>query len=186
MRGVKTRLSVKIELWVLVPVCVMLLSASAGAAYIYSPSQVSPVATITTAQIAAILNQTAPTTPQFPAVEQYQQMTTTDATSAVENLAPLKVVQTDDAAHRYLGVFHNQVTTTKFATYAAYSTDLVHWHTLGAIDHVAVGEYVLPADDRHGRRPRRRLPCLAERSSRRQRRLRLEDRSQKVALDSKV
>ena len=101
----------------------------AEAAYDYNISQIAPVY-LTMTQIAAILNHTAPNTPYLNA---YQQTTTTDATGAIVLLAPVKVVKTDDPNHPYLGVFHNQVTTTKFATYAAYSLDLGKWHTLGSI-----------------------------------------------------
>ena len=114
----------------------------AEAAYDYNISQIAPV-NLTMTQIAAILNHTAPSAdaPNKPYLNAYQQTTTTDATGAIVLLAPVKVVQTDDPNHPYLGVFHNQVTTTKFATYAAYSLDLFKWHTLGAIDDVALNEY---------------------------------------------
>ena len=114
----------------------------AEAAYDYNISQIAPV-NLTMTQIAAILNHTAPSAdaPNTPYLNAYQQTTTTDATGAIVLLAPVKVVQTDDPNHPYLGVFHNQVTTTKFATYAAYSLDLFKWHTLGAIDDVALNEY---------------------------------------------
>lgn len=117
--------------------------SQAEAAYNYATSQISPVA-LTMRQLAAIMNQTATTTPYL---DLYQQ-TTTDATGAVASLAPLKVVQTDDPAHPYLGVFHNPVTPAKFAAYAAYSTDLAHWRTLGQIDDVAAGEYGAQPDIR--------------------------------------
>jgi hypothetical protein len=117
------------------------LPRAAYAAYDYNASQISPVSTLTMAQVAAILNQDHSGAPNTPYLDAYQQTTITDGTNALASLAPLKVVQTDDAAHPYLGVFHNQVTTTKFATYAAYSSDLNAWHTIGTIDNVAAGEY---------------------------------------------
>jgi hypothetical protein len=117
--------------------CAGLSPREAQAAYDYNVSQIAPVG-LTMMQVAAILNHTAPNTPYLDA---YQQTTTTDATGAIASLAPLKVVQTDDPNHPYLGVFHNQVTTTKFATYAAYSLDLRTWHTIGSIDNVAGNEY---------------------------------------------
>ena len=43
------------------------------------------------------------------------------------------MVPTDDPAHRYLGVFHNQINVTLFATYLGYSADLRIWYTLGEI-----------------------------------------------------
>jgi hypothetical protein len=58
------------------------------------------------------------------------------------------MVQTDDRAHPYLGVFHDPVSERQFATYAAYSTDLVHWHTLVIVDDVAAGEYESQPDIR--------------------------------------
>jgi hypothetical protein len=77
--------------------------------------------------IAAILNETAPNPPYFVAY----QLTTTDADNTKAGLEPLKVVPTDDAAHPYLGVFHNPINTTQFATYLGYSSNLKAWHTLG-------------------------------------------------------
>jgi hypothetical protein len=59
------------------------------------------------------------------------QLTTTDANNTKTGLAPLKVVPTDDTAHPYLGVFHNQINTTQFATYLGYSSNLSAWHTIG-------------------------------------------------------
>jgi hypothetical protein len=116
---------------------------AAGAAFNYNPSQISPVA-LTMPQVAAILNQTATTTPYL----DLYQLDTVDATGATASLAPLKVAQTRDPAHPYLGVFHDPVTSTKFATYAAYSTDLAHWHTLGRIDDVEAGDYGAQPDIR--------------------------------------
>ncbi len=81
------------------------------------------------AEIAAILNETTPNPPYLVAY----QLTTTDANNTKTGLAPLKVVPTDDGAHPYLGVFHNQINPTQFATYLGYSNDLSTWHTLGQI-----------------------------------------------------
>jgi hypothetical protein len=81
------------------------------------------------AEIAAILNETAPNRPYLVAY----QLTTTDANDTKTGLAPLKVVPTDDGAHPYLGVFHNQINTTQFATYLGYSSNLSAWHTIGQI-----------------------------------------------------
>jgi len=81
------------------------------------------------AQLAAILNETAPNKPYLAAY----QLTTTDAHGAIASAAPLKVAPTDDPAHPYLGVFHNPINTTQFATYLGYSNDLKTWHTLGEI-----------------------------------------------------
>ncbi len=81
------------------------------------------------ADIAAILNETAPNRPYLVAY----QLATTDANNTKAGAAPLKVVPTDDPAHPYLGVFHNPINTSQFATYLGYSTDLSAWHTLGQI-----------------------------------------------------
>lgn len=108
-----------------------------AASYEYIAPQVAPpvASGLSTDRIAAILNQDVP--PVANEIDAYQQMTVTDATMSMASLAPLKVVQTPLADHPYLGVFHNQVTSTKFASYAAYSRDLITWHTLGAIDDIA-------------------------------------------------
>lgn len=116
-------------------VCVALWSGAACAEYRLAASQVSPV-DVSMGRLAAILDQAA----GRPYLDAYQQ-TTTDARGTVSSLAPVKIVQTDDPAHRYLGVFHAQVTPTRFATYAAYSNDLANWHTLGSIDNTAAGDY---------------------------------------------
>ncbi len=102
-----------------------------SASYDYVAPQVAPpiAATLGTTDIAAILNETAP---QKPYVIAYQ-LTTTDANNNIAGAAPLKVVPTDDALHPYLGVFHNQINSTQFATYLGYSTDLRVWHTIGQI-----------------------------------------------------
>ena len=112
------------------------LSPRAGqaATYDYMAPQVAPpiASGLSMDQIAAILNQTAPNPPYLDA---YGQTTTNDATRSTAGLAPVKVVQTADSAHPYLGVFHSLVTN-KFSTYLAYSLDLDTWHTLGAIDDI--------------------------------------------------
>jgi hypothetical protein len=81
------------------------------------------------AEVAAILNKTAPNPPYLVAY----QLTTTDAKGTLAGAAPLKVVPTDDPIHPYLGVFHNQINFTQFATYLGYSADLRIWCTLGEI-----------------------------------------------------
>jgi hypothetical protein len=124
------------RIWAAAVLCLALSSGEAGAAYDYSVSQISPVP-LTMAQIAAIFNQIATSNPYLDAYHQ----TTTDAAGVTLGLTPAKVVQSDDEVHPYLAVFHHPATPVKFATYAAYSTDLVNWHTLGAIDDVAAGEY---------------------------------------------
>ncbi len=102
-----------------------------SATYDYVAPQVAPTiaANLGTADIAAILNETAPNKPYLVAY----QLTTTDANNNLAGAAPLKVVQTDDSLHPYLGVFHNQINSTQFATYLGYSTDLRVWHTIGRI-----------------------------------------------------
>ena len=102
-----------------------------GAAYDYVAPQVAPpvAANLGMADIAAILNETAPNPPYFIAY----QLTTTDANNNLAGAAPLKVVPANDAQHSYLGVFHNQINSTQFATYLGYSSDLRVWHTIGQI-----------------------------------------------------
>jgi len=80
------------------------------------------------AGIAAILNEQV----AKPYLVAYQ-LTTRDANGAIAGLAPLKVVPTNDPEHPYLGVFHDQINATRFATYLGYSTNLRTWHTLGQI-----------------------------------------------------
>src|SRR5260370_22445117 len=93
-----------------------------SATYDYVAPQVAPTiaANLGTADIAAILNETAPNKPYLVAY----QLTTTDANNNLADAAPLKVVQADDSLHPYIGVFHNQITSTHFATDLSYSTDL--------------------------------------------------------------
>jgi hypothetical protein len=132
------------------------LSPRAGQAanYDYMAPQVAPpvASGLSTDQIADILNQNVAQVPDE--IDAYQQTTVTDATGSIASLAPLKVVQTPLSDHPYIGVFHNQVTSTKFATYAAYSLDLKTWHTLDAIDDVANQDFgsqpdirILPDDN---------------------------------------
>ncbi len=102
-----------------------------AAIYDYVVPQVAPpiAANLGTADIAAILNETAPNRPYLVAY----QLTTTDANNNLAGAAPLKVVPTDNSLHPYLGVFHNQINSTQFATYLGYSSDLRVWHTIGQI-----------------------------------------------------
>ena len=102
-----------------------------AATYDYAAPQVAPSTAnnLGMADIAAILNETAPNPPYLVAY----QLTATDATNTKASAAPLKIVPTDDAAHPYLGVFHNQINTTQFATYLGYSNNLSAWHTIGQI-----------------------------------------------------
>jgi hypothetical protein len=124
------RLLTPIAAVVLVNFAVQPLTAR-SASYDYAAPQVAPpvAATLSTQDIAAILNETAPNKPYFVAY----QLKTTDANNKIAGAAPLKVVPTDDASHPYLGVFHNQINSTQFATYLGYSTDLRVWRTIGQI-----------------------------------------------------
>jgi hypothetical protein len=101
------------------------------AAFDYVVPQIAPPTAnqLSMAQLVDIFNETAPNPPYLVAY----QLTTTDAQGTIAGAAPLKVVPTDDPAHPYLGVFHNQINTTQFATYLGYSTDLRVWRTLGEI-----------------------------------------------------
>jgi hypothetical protein len=105
--------------------------AKEAATYDYVAPQVAPqvVSGLSMAQLAAILNETAPNPPYLVAY----QLTTTDSQGTVAGAAPLKVVPTDDPIHPYLGVFHNSINLSQFATYLGYSSDLKAWHTLGEI-----------------------------------------------------
>jgi hypothetical protein len=109
--------------------------AKEAATYDYVAPQVAPptASGLSMAQLTAILNETAPNPPYLVAYR----LTTTDSRGTVAGAAPLKVVPTDDSMHPYLGVFHNPINTTQFATYLAYSSDLKAWHTLGEIDRPA-------------------------------------------------
>ena len=115
---------------VLVNVAVQPLAAR-SATYDYAAPQVAPsiAATLETPQIAAILNETAPNKPYLVAY----QLKSTDANNNAAGAAPLKVVPTDNSLHPYLGLFHNQINSTQFATYLGYSSDLRVWHTIGQI-----------------------------------------------------
>ena len=130
MRAANKRLPNVIVAVVLVNLAVQRLPAR-SASYDYAAPQVAPsvAASLGTTEIAAILNETAPNKPYLVAF----QVTTTDANNNIAGAAPLKVVPTDDASHPYLGVFHNQINSTQFATYLGYSTDLRVWHTIGQI-----------------------------------------------------
>jgi hypothetical protein len=130
-RGYRTAAAAAALLWL------ALWSGAAWARYDFTASQTSPV-TLTEAQLAAILNQRATTTPYLDA---YNQTVTEEASGRSAGLAPVKVVQTDDRNHPYLGVFHAQVMPDRFAAYAAYSRDLVRWQVLGAIDNIAAGGF---------------------------------------------
>jgi hypothetical protein len=130
MLAANTRFPSAIAAVVLVNLAVQPLTAR-SASYDYVAPQVAPsvAATLSTPDVAAILNETAPNKPYLVAY----QLTTTDANNNIAGAAPLKVVPTDDASHPYLGVFHNQINSTQFATYLGYSTDLRVWHTIGQI-----------------------------------------------------
>src|SRR5215469_3638571 len=105
--------------------------AKEAGGYDYVAPQVAPLVAsgLSMAQLAAILNETGPNQPYLAAY----QLTTTDAHGTVAGAAPLKIVPTDDSSHPYLGVFHNPINSTQFATYLGYSRDLKAWHTLGQI-----------------------------------------------------
>jgi hypothetical protein len=111
------------------------LPTAKAATYDYGAPQVAPsiAGDLGMADIAAILNETAPNRPYLVAY----QLTATGANDTKASAAPLKVVPTDDAAHPYLGIFHNQINTTQFATFLGYSSNLSAWHTLGQIHNPA-------------------------------------------------
>src|ERR1700724_183286 len=113
---------------VLVNLAVQPLTARSATCDYVAP-QVAPAtaATLRTAQIAAILNDTASNKPYLVAY----QLTTTDANNNVAGAAPLKVIPTDDSLTPYLGVFHNQINSTQFAKYLGSTHDLRVRHTNG-------------------------------------------------------
>src|SRR5215831_19312768 len=83
--------------------------AREGATYDYVAPQVAPASALpqlgSMAQIAAILNETAPPASNSDLPFALYQLTTVDeATQTVAGAAPLKVVQTDDTTHPYLAV----------------------------------------------------------------------------------
>jgi len=110
-----------------------------AATYDYVAPQVAPsiASSLTMAQIAAILNETASGQPNDPPFALFQVDTWDNATQTLASAAPLKVVQTDDSKHPYLGVFHNPINISQFATYLGYSADLKSWYTLGQIHSLA-------------------------------------------------
>jgi hypothetical protein len=107
------------------------LKAVSAQTYDYLPPQIAPpsASDLTMAEIAAILNETAPTPPYLVAYR----LETRDVYGNKMSAAPLKVIPTDDPDHPYLGVFHHPINSTQFATYLAYSTNLSVWYTLGEI-----------------------------------------------------
>jgi hypothetical protein len=128
-------LIVSLSLVVFLPIQSPLVEA---AGYDYVAPQIAPAAvadTLTTmGQIVAILNETAPpASAEDPPYALFQLTTWDEATQTRASAAPLKVVATDDARHPFLGVFHNPISTSQFATYLGYSADLKSWYTLGQI-----------------------------------------------------
>jgi hypothetical protein len=107
------------------------LPTAKAATYDYVAPQVAPSVAkdFGMADIAAILNETAANPPYLVVYR----LTTTDANNTKTGAAPLKVVPTDDPEHQYLGVFHNQINATQFATYLGYSRNLRAWRMLGQI-----------------------------------------------------
>jgi hypothetical protein len=103
----------------------------ACAAYTYNIEEIAPpvASNLTMQQIAAILNETGPNPPYLVAYA----LSATEANGTIVSAAPLKVVQTDDAACPYLGVYHNAINSTQFATYLGCSPDLNTWTERGAI-----------------------------------------------------
>jgi hypothetical protein len=106
-------------------------------AFDYVAPQVAPTSVLdqlgNMAQIAAIFNETAPGRKDDPPYALYQLTARDKPTQTLASAAPLKVVPTDDHSHPYLGVFHNQINRTQFATYLGYSADLRSWYVLGQI-----------------------------------------------------
>jgi hypothetical protein len=103
----------------------------AYAAFDYNIEQVAPPAAsqLNMSQIAAILNETVAN----PNAWEIFQLATTDSSGHQVSVAPLKVVQTDSTVCPYVGVYHNQINTTQFATYLGCSSDLATWSQVGQI-----------------------------------------------------
>src|SRR5260370_31348222 len=97
----------------------------------YNIEQIAPAiaSQLTMADIAAILNETVNNTSTWKVF----QAETTDASGHQVCVAPLKVVQTDSTVCPYIGVYHNQINTTQFATYLGCSSDLATWSQVGQI-----------------------------------------------------
>jgi hypothetical protein len=105
--------------------------ASAYAAFDYNIEQIAPAVAsqLTSADILAILNETA----NNPSSWEIFQLATTDASGQPVSVAPLKVVQTNSSVCPYVGVYHNQINITQFATYLGCSSDLTTWRQVGQI-----------------------------------------------------
>src|SRR5689334_13329027 len=103
----------------------------AYASFDYNIEQIAPEAAgqLTTADVAAILNETAGN----PAAWGIFQLSTTDANGHKVSVAPLKVVQTANTVCPYIGVYHNQIKPRQFATYLGCSSDLATWRQVGRI-----------------------------------------------------
>ena len=108
-----------------------LTAGRAYAGYTYNIEEIAPsvAGNLTMQQIAAILNETGPNAPYLVAYA----LSATEANGTVVSAAPLKVLQTDDADCPYLGVYHNAISSTKFATYLGCSSDLRTWTEHGAV-----------------------------------------------------
>jgi hypothetical protein len=103
----------------------------AYAAFDYNIEQIAPAVAsqLTMSDITAILNETV----SSPSSWEKFQLATTDASGRLVSVAPLKVVQSDRAACPYVGVYHNQINTSQFATYLGCSSDLANWSQMGQI-----------------------------------------------------
>jgi hypothetical protein len=106
-------------------------AAPADAADTYNIEEIAPsvASNLTMQQIAAILNESGPNAPSLVAYA----LTATEANGTVVSAAPIKVVQTDDPNCAYLGVYHNAISSTQFATYLGCSPDLRTWSERGAV-----------------------------------------------------
>jgi hypothetical protein len=105
------------------------------AAFTYPPLETAPpvAATLTEAQLVAILDESAPNTPY--ASVYGLRGTAPDGTKL--SAAPLKIAQTDLPQTPYIGVFHTALNATQFETILAWSSNLISWTVLGAIHQLA-------------------------------------------------
>jgi len=103
----------------------------ADATATYNLAEIAPsvASNLTMQQIAAILNETGPNPPYL---VKYA-LTATEANDNPVSAAPLKLVQTDDPDCRYLGVYHNAISSRQFATYLGCSPDLGTWKERGTV-----------------------------------------------------
>ncbi len=103
----------------------------ATASYIYILEEIAPAAAsnLSMSNLVSILNENGPNRPYFVAY----QTSAVKANGIAVSAAPLKIVQTDNAACPYLGVYHNPINAAQFVTHLGCSPDGQAWREIGAI-----------------------------------------------------